>query len=119
MGIVVSGLKEVDHPCEPALFQDRLVSFGTAPLTRHAWIASGLLHAFLDQHTQDFEHTIQVLRGSDFSLIAEYAAGNFACYCSSRGVCLSVEERDEVRQGERGEERDIGFDRGQQKGKYI
>ena len=45
-----------------------------------------------------------MFRGSDFGLIAEYAAGDLAGYCSPRGIRLSVKERDEVREGESGEE---------------
>ena len=60
-----------------------------------------------------------MLRGSDFSLIAEYAAGNFASYCSPCGIRLGVKKRDEVREGESGEERDVGFYRRQKKSKYI
>ena len=119
MSVVVGRLKEVDYPCEPALFQYCLISFGTASLARYAWIASRLLHAFLDEDPQDFEHAFQVLRGGDFSLIAEYAAGDFAGYCSSGGICLGVKKRDEVREGESGKERDVGFYWRQEKSKYI
>lgn len=60
-----------------------------------------------------------MFRGSDFSLVAEYTAGNFAGHCSPRRVCLGVKKRDEVREGESGEEGDVGFYGRQEKSKYI
>ena len=63
LGIVVRTLNEVNYPSQPALFYNRFIGFGASSLARHPGVGCRLLHALLDEHSENLEESVKVFRG--------------------------------------------------------
>lgn len=117
--IIIWSLDVMCDPCQPSLLLNNLVAFPTSPLRLQIRISDRLLHALLDQHTQDLQNTFQILRRRDLGLIPQNAAGDFARHRSSRLVRLASEERDVVWEGECGEEGHVVADRREEQAEQV